>query len=131
VDAVTNLDSSMVAIETNPSAIKQILTNLIKNASEALPSAGRITVETQALVNLNGRNYVEIVISDNGPGIPPEVQEKLFTPVETTKGDSHSGLGLSIVKNLIDELDGSISCRSGAKNGTRFEILIPRITDGT
>ena len=131
VDAVTNLDSSMVAIETNPSAIKQILTNLIKNASEALPSAGRITVETQALVNLNGRNYVEIVISDNGPGIPPEVQEKLFTPVETTKGESHSGLGLSIVKNLIDELDGSVSCRSSAKNGTRFEILIPRITDGT
>jgi len=131
IEAVTNLDSSMVEIESNPSAIKQILTNLIKNATEALPASGQITVETQALVNVNGRNYVEIVISDNGPGIPPEVQEKLFTPVETTKDGSHSGLGLSIVKNLIDELDGSVSCRSSAKNGTRFEILIPRITDET
>jgi len=129
VDAVTDLDSSMVEIETNPSAIKQILTNLIKNACEALPASGQIIVETQALVNLNGGNYVEIVISDNGSGISPEVQEKLFTPVETTKGGSHSGLGLSIVKNLVDELDGSISCRSSARNGTRFEILIPRITD--
>jgi len=128
VGVVTDLDDSMVLIESNSSAIKQILTNLIKNAAEALPVSGLITVETQALVNFNGRNYVEIVISDNGPGIVPEVQEKLFTPVETTKEGNHAGLGLSIVKSLIDELDGSISCRSSAKNGTRFEVLIPRIT---
>jgi len=131
VEAVTDLDSSMVAIESNPSAIKQILTNLIKNAAEALPASGQITIETQALVNLNGRNYVEIVIADNGPGMPSAVQEKLFTPVETTKGGGHAGLGLSIVKHLIDELEGSVSCRSSAKNGTRFEILIPRITEET
>lgn len=129
VEAITDLDSGMVLIETSSSAIKQILTNLIKNAAEALPASGCITIETQALVNFNGGNYVEIVISDNGPGIAPEVQEKLFTPVATTKTGHHSGLGLSIVKSLIDELEGSISCRSNAKNGTRFEILIPRITE--
>jgi len=128
VSAVTDLDDNMALIESNPSAIKQILTNLIKNAAEALPVSGLITVETQALVNFNGCNYVEIVIADNGPGIMPEVQEKLFTPVETTKAGNHAGLGLSIVKSLIDELEGSISCRSSAKNGTRFEVLIPRIT---
>jgi len=129
IEAVTSFDNSMVPIVSNRNAIKQILTNLIKNAAEALSEAGCLTIETQGLVNFNGSNYVGIVISDNGPGIPPEVQEKLFTPVKTTKAGNHAGLGLSIVKNLIDELDGSISCRSSAKNGTRFEILIPRITE--
>lgn len=129
IEAITDFDDNMVSIVSNRNAIKQILTNLIKNAAEALGEAGRLTVETQGLVNFNGSNYVEIVISDNGPGITPEVQEKLFTPVQTTKDGNHAGLGLSIVKNLVDELDGSISCRSSAKNGTRFEILIPRITE--
>jgi len=131
IEAITDFDDSLVPIVTNRNAIKQVLTNIIKNAAEALGEAGRITVETQGQVNFNGRNYVEIVISDNGPGIASEVQEKLFSPVQTTKGGSHAGLGLSIVKNLIDELDGSISCRSSAKNGTRFEILIPRLTENS
>lgn len=129
IEAKTDLDNNLLPILTNRNTIKQILTNLIKNAAEALPEQGCITLETQGQVNVNGRNYVEIVISDNGPGIAADVQEKLFSPVQTTKGGAHAGLGLSIVKSLVDELDGSISCRSGAKNGTRFEILIPRITD--
>lgn len=129
IEVTTDLDNSLLPVLTNRNSIKQILTNLIKNAVEALDENGCITLETQGQVNFNGRNYVEIIISDNGPGIAAEVQEKLFSPVQTTKGGSHAGLGLSIVKNLIDDLDGSISCRSSAKNGTRFEILIPRITD--
>lgn len=129
IEALTDLDEGMKQIVCDRNALKQILTNLIKNASEALDAGGRVTVETQAQVNFNGRNYVEIVVSDNGPGIPDHVQEKLFSPVQTTKGDEHAGLGLSIVKNLVDNLDGSISCRSSAKNGTRFEILIPRILE--
>jgi signal transduction histidine kinase len=129
IEALVDLDEAMQPIICDRNALKQILTNLIKNASEALSAGGRITVETQAQVNFNGRNYVEIVIADNGPGISEQVQERLFTPVQTTKGGDHAGLGLSIVKNLVDNLDGSISCRSSARNGTRFEILIPRILE--
>jgi len=129
VESFTDLDDTVVSIATDRSAIKQILTNLVKNAAEALPEGGRITVSTRGLVNHNGKNYVAIVVADNGGGIPVHIQEKLFTPVATTKGEGHAGLGLSIVKNLLTEMGGSISCRSNAKDGTRFELLIPRTVE--
>ena len=129
IEALSDFDEDMIAMVCNRNAVKQILTNLLKNAAEALTDSGRITITTQALVNHNGKQYVEIVIADNGPGIPAEIQAKLFSPVDTTKDKNHSGLGLSIVKNLLEEMDGTISCRSSAKKGTRFEILIPRILE--
>ncbi|MBL4710990.1 MAG: HAMP domain-containing histidine kinase, partial [Gammaproteobacteria bacterium] len=54
-----------------------------------------------------------------------DILPKLFSPVESTKGEYHAGLGLTIVKNLVNELHGSISCRSGDK-GTSFHILLPK-----
>lgn len=129
IESLSELDEEMVAIVGDRNGLKQVLTNIIKNAAEAMDESGRITVETQAQVNHNGKNYVEIIISDNGPGIPTDIQSRLFTPVESTKGQGHSGLGLTIVKNLLDEMGGSISCRSSARNGTRFEILIPRVLE--
>jgi nitrogen-specific signal transduction histidine kinase len=54
------------------------------------------------------------------------VLANLFKPVPTTKGEGHAGLGLSIAKNLMDELEGFISCRSSETKGTRFQLLLPR-----
>ena len=68
--------------------------------------------------------WVELEISDTGTGIPEAVRDKLFAPVKTTKGDGHSGLGLSIVKQLVDDMDGIIACRTGS-DGTTFRILLP------
>ena len=96
----------------------------MKNAVEALPEGGRISVATKSSVNVSGKNYTEIVIEDNGPGIPEEIQKNLFTPVSTTKGTGHSGLGLSITKNLVTEARGTITCRSN-NTGTQFQILLP------
>ena len=104
--------------------LRQILTNLMKNAVEALPEGGKISVATKSSVNVSGKNYTEIVIEDNGPGIPEEIQKNLFTPVSTTKGTGHSGLGLSITKNLVTEARGTITCRSN-NTGTQFQILLP------
>ena len=129
IEAISDFDEDMTTIVCSRNALKQIVTNLLKNAAEASSDSGRITVTTQAMVNHNGKQYVEIVISDDGPGIPVEVQKKLFNPVESTKGQNHSGLGLSIVKNLVDGMGGAISCRSNAKSGTRFELLIPRVLE--
>ena len=64
-------------------------------------------------------------IKDNGPGISEAVLKDLYLPVNSTKGKTHSGLGLSIVKNLIDKMNGSITCRTG-KTGTTFNILFPK-----
>lgn len=107
------------------SALRQVIINLLRNAAEALPeSGGTVTLRTSAPVWQNQRTWVELEISDTGTGIPEAVREKLFAPVKTTKGEGHSGLGLSIVKQLVDDMDGIIACRTG-QDGTTFRILLP------
>ncbi len=105
--------------------LKQVLLNLLKNAAEALDEGGLIQVGTRDQVIQNGRRYVEISVRDDGPGIPPEVLAKLFQPVASSK-PGHSGLGLSIVSQLVSELSGSISCYSTPAKGTEFKVLLPR-----
>ncbi|MDH5612550.1 MAG: HDOD domain-containing protein [Gammaproteobacteria bacterium] len=119
-----DLDQRLTPITCNPDALNQIYTNLIKNAAEALPEKGQIMVYTQGQVNVDGKTYIEISIADNGPGIRSEVLSQLFKPVQTDKGKGHAGIGLSIVKKLVAELNGSISCRCNNK-GTSFQILLP------
>jgi signal transduction histidine kinase/HD-like signal output (HDOD) protein len=131
VNCDLQLDERLPLISTNRNSIKQIITNLLKNAVEALDSRGTVHVETHDQVNFNGTDYVQIIVADNGPGITGEVMAKIFTPVESTKGRGHSGLGLTIVKNLLTELGGNISVRSGPNEGTRFEILLPRKQSNT
>jgi len=120
-----DLDERIDTLQSNANALKQIYTNLIKNAVEALPANGQLMVYTQDYVNVDGKEHIELSVADDGPGISDDILPKLFSPVETTKGDDHAGLGLTIVKNLVGELHGSISCRSSDK-GTSFHILLPK-----
>ena len=122
-----HLDSKLGRLTLNRNTLKQILTNLIRNASEALPKKdkGKIKVSTNALINVNGQDFAELCIEDNGPGIPADILKNLFKPVISTKGNGHSGLGLSITKNLVKDAKGTISCRS-SDNGTVFQILFPK-----
>ena len=119
------LDQGMKRIGTKRNQFKQIITNLIKNASEAMTEGGTILISTAANINLNGKNFVEILIKDQGPGLPDSIAKNLFKPVTSTKGDGHSGLGLSITKNLVKDAKGTISCRSNTK-GTTFQIFLPQ-----
>src|SRR5690606_27370125 len=75
--------------------------------------------------NFNGQPFIEIQVNDNGPGLPPEILEHLYEPGHSTKGSGHGGLGLSIVRNLMQGLGGFISCRSSGQ-GTQFQLLVPR-----
>lgn len=110
--------------EGDAAVLKQILVNLVKNAIEALGEGGRIEIACRGHVSRERRVYVELVVSDNGPGMTPDVMANLFSPVRSSKpGDNH-GLGLSIVHALVRKMDGMISCRSG-RAGTAFEILLP------
>lgn len=122
----TRLGKGLPAIVTERNKLKQVMMNLIKNATEAMPGGGNLMVTSRDKLNVDGVEYVEIVVEDTGPGIPPEVMTHLFEPVATTKGRAHAGLGLAIVKNIVKELRGSISCRS-SEAGTSFQILLPRI----
>jgi signal transduction histidine kinase len=108
--------------------LKQILVNLVKNSVEAMPQGGRIEIANRGHVNRERRLYVELVVSDSGPGLAPDVLANLFGAVPSRKEGKHHGLGLSIVHGLVRKLDGLITCRSG-KGGTSFEILLPARTD--
>ena len=126
ISSTLSLDRSIPAIRTQRSVMKQILTNLVKNAVEAMPQGGNLTISTRDNAYLNGKAHIEIQVIDDGPGIPPDIMQQLFTPVTSTKDSSHSGLGLAIVKNLLDELSGDIVCTSSAGQGTRFQLYLPR-----
>jgi HD-like signal output (HDOD) protein/signal transduction histidine kinase len=113
----------ILALNRNP--IKQVLINLIKNAAEAMTDGGLIEVSSVDKINHNGRQYIEVIIADSGPGIPETLRDNLFAPVISSKGSGHSGLGLSISKRLITELGGSITYRR-LEYKTEFKILLPR-----
>ncbi|HKI74487.1 MAG TPA: ATP-binding protein, partial [Pseudomonadales bacterium] len=100
--------------------------NLFKNAVEALEGidAPRIEVSTQGAVNVDGKHYLEIVVSDNGRGMSPEQRLNLFSGETSTKGEGR-GLGLGIVKNLLAEMSAMIACRENTGGGTSFQVLVP------
>ncbi len=121
-----SLDGTIPPIQSNRNSLKQILTNLVRNAAEAVPEGGHIGIATRDRVNRDGRQYVEIRVQDDGPGLPAEVLDNLFSPVTSSKGKGHAGLGLTIVRNLVSALDGSIGGRNRKRGGAEFVILLPR-----
>ena len=120
-------DTTLPLIFTSKDGIKQILINLIKNAAEAMPDGGSITIKTQQSVPeaTNDKQGVEIVVTDTGPGLPDAVTKRIYTPFVTTKQNGHSGLGLSIVHKTVKDLDGTISYTSNPLIGTCFSIFLP------
>ena len=123
------LCNSPTALAIDAAPLRQIIINLIRNAVESLPEqGGEVVVRSSAPVWQNHRTWVELEITDTGHGIPEHIRAALFAPVSTTKGKGHSGLGLSIVKQLIDDMEGIIACRTG-QEGTTFRILLPAAGD--
>lgn len=120
------LDPSVPEISTDQNRLKQIITNLVRNAAEALSENGIIRIKTRALVIVNRKQFIEISIADNGPGISEANLDKLFSPVQSEKGANHSGLGLTIVNKLVAELHGRISYSTSESGGAEFIILLPR-----
>jgi signal transduction histidine kinase len=115
-------------------SMKQILINLLKNAVEAMEQGGNIYIETGIPMKregsgaraqiCNGRE-IRIMIRDDGPGIASEVLAKLYEPCVSTKGKGHSGLGLSVVYQLMKEQGGDITCESAPGKGTTFILTLP------
>jgi signal transduction histidine kinase len=120
------LDENIPPLKLESNAFKQILNNLIINAGEALEEGGELTIATRDQITDDSGVYVEVVVADNGPGLPAAVIKKLYQPVASKKAGSHAGLGLSIVKDLLDDMGGGIKCQSEAGIGTTFRISLPR-----
>ncbi len=108
-------------IFANNEQIKRLLINLIKNSLQAIPinKAGEIRIELDLSANL-----IELKISDNGRGIPENIQEKMFEPYFTTNS-SGTGLGLAIVKGIMDDTGGNIHFETNPNTGTCFFLSFP------
>jgi len=115
INEVTN--QSGIAVDTDK--MKRVFSNLIKNAVEAMPNGGNLTI--YAFLR---RNTVSIAVSDTGVGIPDDVKDKIFKPLFTTKSKGQ-GFGLAVVKKLVEALNGSISFETKHEKGTTFILEIP------
>ncbi|MBA5607220.1 HDOD domain-containing protein [Duganella sp. FT3S] len=124
VQILVRMQEQPAEIDGDADMLKQILVNLVKNAVEALPNGGKIEIANRGYVNRERRLYLELVVSDSGPGLSQEVLANLFSVVRSSKDGAHHGLGLSIVHGLVKKMQGQITCRSG-NTGTAFEILLP------
>jgi PAS domain S-box-containing protein len=107
------------AFAFDPGQIRQVLINLFKNALEAMPEGGELTVSTEVQ-----DNYLVLKITDTGHGIPPEQLHHLFTPFFTTKPGG-TGLGLTICQGLITQHQGEISIDSVVSRGTTCTVRLP------
>jgi signal transduction histidine kinase len=132
--AVTiDVDPALPAIEADASQLRQLLTNLITNAFEALDHRGAIAIEARVKpveVDPDSPDLaylppsVVISVRDDGPGIPEDVRDRVFSPFFTTKARG-SGLGLAIVRKIVDAHDGRIDMVVDEGRGTCFRVTLP------
>jgi signal transduction histidine kinase len=110
-------------LECVPEEFQQVLTNLVQNAIEAVPDEGG---KVRVAGGVEGDRLV-LSVSDNGPGIPADVQARLFTPFFTTKGPGRGmGLGLTIARRVVQSLGGSLQATSAPGAGAEFVVRVPR-----
>jgi CheY-like chemotaxis protein len=123
-------------VHADPGHIEQVVMNLAVNARDAMPDGGRLLVETgdrrideqqaREHLDLPSGDYITLLVTDNGTGMPPEVVSRIFEPFFTTKEQGKgTGLGLSTVYGIVKQAGGTISVRSEPGRGTSFEILFP------
>jgi signal transduction histidine kinase len=115
----TELDDKTTAVGL-AAELREVLTNLIFNALDAIPAAGVITIRTR---QKDGEAIVEVI--DNGAGMTPEVKERCLEPFFTTKGDHGTGLGLAMVFGIIKRHQGTLEIDSDLGQGTTLRIRLP------
>jgi len=112
----------MPKLNVDQTGLKRVVLNLLTNAVEACTGGGRVRLS--AGID-EAANAVTISVEDDGPGIPPDVRERLFEPFYTTKGSHGTGLGLALVRKVVDEHRGGIEVESEPGHGTVFRLSFP------
>ena len=117
----TRFEYNLPLVPVDRDQIRRALVNIIQNAEDAMGPGGTIEVETRSV-----DDWVEVLISDTGPGIGSDLAEKIFNPFFTTKTGG-TGLGLAITQHIVTEHGGEILCqqRGAPAQGTCFVIRLP------
>ncbi len=125
----TDLESDLWPVTLDPTQVQQVLMNLAVNARDAMPSGGRIHIETRNTVGASrsagSQEEVMLSVSDTGFGMDKETAERIFEPFFTTK-NTGTGLGLSTVFGIVRQSNGAIRVESEPGHGTTFHICFPR-----
>ncbi len=119
IKVTTRLDE-IPSVMGSASELREALTNVILNAIDAMPEGGKITIRTK-----KDKNWVYVLMSDTGIGIPEEIKGKVFDPFFTTKGSQASGLGMSLSYGIITRHGGDIEIGNRKGEGTTFTIKLP------
>jgi signal transduction histidine kinase len=121
VDIQLDLASHAV-VALDDRGLRRILQNLVRNAVEANPGGGVVRVETRV-----EDSSACLSVSDSGPGIPPEIADRLFEPFVTFGKSEGTGLGLAVVQRIVEALGGSIRATKASGGGARFEVRLPLV----
>jgi two-component system NtrC family sensor kinase len=122
IDLGIDVDPELPVIQAVAGQLEQVLINLITNAVHAVENGGRVCVRAR----VHGPSTIELEVTDSGPGIPEPDRERIFEPFFTTKPDGKgTGLGLPIVRNIIDQHRGEISVGSSDLGGAAFRVILP------
>jgi PAS domain S-box-containing protein len=137
VDFVSVPAPGLGRVRADPSNIEQVIMNLVVNARDAMPTGGRVTIQTANVVldaeyareHLGSKPgpHVMLAVTDTGVGMDKATQARIFEPFFTTKGPGKgTGLGLSTVFGIAQQCGGSVCVHSEPGKGTRFEVYLPR-----
>lgn len=140
IEIEVNQTHDFLPIMADLGQIEQVIMNLAVNAQDAMSNGGKLLIETGLVVldedyskvhpEAEPGDYVMLAVSDTGSGMSKEVQEKLFEPFFSTKGEQGTGLGLSIVYGIVKQHGGFINVYSEPRKGTTFKIYLPYTEEG-
>lgn len=133
-NVIHDLEPGYQYVRADPSQIEQVIMNLVVNAYEAMPKGGKLTIKIESVIldeemcqqmpKAQPGTFVRLVVVDSGSGMDKETLEQVFEPFFSTK-EKGTGLGLTIVRNIVEGYDGWVEAHSEPEQGSTFQVYLP------